>query len=143
MNERSICAALMAKLRAELPEYVILRHVGLSGTIAGIPDFSVTGYKLTTWFEVKYLRPGNTHLRSRGTQDLMMLRLATAGRERYIIYEELDGVKKVCIVGATAVHAPDPTEWRAVGEWMSGFKHAFVVDYIRRTHENLKPGGDT
>lgn len=134
-SETTICGALMSKLREGLPDYVVFRHVGVANTGAGMPDLSVTGFDRTTWFEVKYLEPKNKKIRSRGIQDLMMHRLGSVGRAYYIIYEELPaGAKRLCIVAASCVHTHNE-KWRELGEWMNGFKHQHVVDFIRRTHE--------
>ena len=94
---------------------------------AGIPDCVVTWNGFTTWFEVKYANP---KFKRRELQHLTLRRLYRANKQRarYVVYDAV--MNKVYIV------APKDLEnWRQSVVCCSGFEHAFVVDYIRRTHQ--------
>jgi hypothetical protein len=118
---------LMKKLRQELlpPSYVCFRHEDRS--MAGYPDISITGNKVTSWWEVKLAVPS---VKSRGIQDLTMTRLGKAGHAFYIIYEERKGLKQVRIVDPG-----DLPRWQEVTTKLApGFDHAFVAKQILRVH---------
>lgn len=123
MTEAELKAKLVLKLRTQHKNYVVLRHEDRFRV--GIPDMSVTGNKITSWWEAKYANP---HVRSRGAQELAMLRLGRAGIAYYIIYHEEGGIRRTGIV--------HPGEIKTLaGAWVEGFDHQFVIDFIMRIHE--------
>lgn len=122
MTEASIRATFVAKAKAQLPGFVILRHE--DKIASGIPDMSVTGNGRTTWIETKFARP---RLTSTGIQELMLTRLAAAGSAYYLIWEEKD-LRRTLIVRPKHLQALTPEE-----EFF-GFDHDSVIDWLRRLH---------
>jgi len=127
MTEAKLKSALMTLLRAPgvLPVgFVALRHE--DRITAGHPDISVTGHGATTWLEAKHAHPA---IRSRGIQELTMLRLGRAGRAFYVIYLEKDEVKETLIV-----HPSKMENWLQTPHRASGFNHRYVASFIKQTH---------
>lgn len=78
MRESKFTGELLKALRAMMPDAVVLKHTDLF--TGGIPDFSVTIDRKTTWFEVKMNNNVPTEL-----QEAVLLRLHRA----YVItYDE-------------------------------------------------------
>lgn len=124
MTEAPLKAALVRELRKTLPRAaVVFRHE--DRITAGIPDISVTWNGRTTWLEIKYANPG---LKSRGIQDLTLLRLAAAGVARYVVYREQKGEKR------TGVIHPNEYGRDLDGAWTDGFHHGFVVEVLKGLH---------
>jgi hypothetical protein len=126
-SESKLKMMLMNKLRHGLlpASYVALRHE--DRTQAGYPDISITGNRLTSWWEVKLAVP---QVKSRGIQDLMMLRLGKAGIAFYIIYEEIHDIKQVRIIDP-----PDLPRWKeSTAKLALGFDHAFVAHHMLLAH---------
>src|SRR5262245_32614805 len=114
-------------LRHELLRYVIFRHEDKA--TYGIPDTSITGNGATAWLEIKLADPD---FQSHGQQELNMRRLANVGfYARYIIYENIERVKRVRIV-----HPRDFVNWRTSGDVMIGWDHQWVVEEIRKALQN-------
>lgn len=90
MTEHDMSRKLVKKLREVLgPEgFVIFKHN--DRVTAGIPDISVTGNGMTTWWEVKNLTGGRTmpKERGRGLQAKNMSSLYAAGHCYYIIFSD-------------------------------------------------------
>lgn len=139
-NETKAKAALMWHLRDPkvLPGFVCLRHENRPGIEVGQADISSTGYKITTHLEVKLADP---HVRSRGVQELKMLRLARAGNAYYVIYYDIKGHQETHIISPARMK-----DWPAVTDlndgwtdrrWLTGFSHAFVSDFLRESHTLL------
>lgn len=124
MTEATLKTALTSLLRKELTGAVIFSHTG--AMTSGIPDISVTWRGKTSWFEVKWANPT---IKSRGDQDLSLLRLAGQGNAWYIIYEEKRGVKRTGIVH------PSAFQEGLDGEWCSNYNHRWVADFIQRVHK--------
>jgi hypothetical protein len=131
MNETTLKSALVTLLRKAFPGYVIFRHEDRH--LFGVPDISVTGNGVTSWWEGKFADP--TFL-SQGIQELTMLRLANQAYARYIIWElATDGVKRTLLVQPKQM-----SEWKSTKEFASGFNHSWVVDQVRKVHnDNLRP----
>ena len=122
-TESKLLTPLLASLRKTLIWAVILKHA--DWVTAGIPDFSVTGYGLTSWWEMKYADP---EFESSGVQELTCLRLGAAGLCRYIIFDEHP-------IKLTRIVEPQHfKEWRSNGITAPGFDHHFVQQTIQDLH---------
>lgn len=131
-DEKKIRAAMLRKFRGEknqrglLPaRYVIFRHE--SGYIqAGIPDISVTNpdSRLTLWVETKAVIYPSKDIRSRGQQDLSMLRLGQTAI--YVIFLEDEAGDRW-----TVVCTPDLVQhWDTLPRY-TGFAYEQVAGVIR------------
>lgn len=125
-------SALVQLARQTLPNYVIDRLEEESNH--GIPDIVVTGYRLTSWWEVKLAkpeRPSDLGFTSREIQHLKMRRLSSAGHAWYIIYDYTDEEEQ-----QVRIVAPARLEtWRQSGISTDGFNHLWVVRRIQELHE--------
>lgn len=130
MNEAILKGTLVDILRANLQGFVVIRHE--DRFTHGIPDISVTGNKITTWWEVKYANPD---FKSKGIQDLTLLRLHLAGYANFIIYKDKK-VKRVYIVPPNLITF-STADWPNYAE---GFNHLWVVEEVRKLHyDNHRP----
>lgn len=132
MNEGDIKDRFIEIATPILRGFVLFRHEDRS--TFGIPDISATGYNKSSWWEFKHAiarHPGGEpDFKSRGNQELSMLRLASAGYARYVIYEERGDIKRVLIV-----HPKKLSEWMTMYDsFTTGFNHRWVADQIRRVH---------
>lgn len=85
MTEGTIKQKLVKMLRES--GLTVTRHEDRS--TSGIPDIEVTGHGVTTWWEVKYGKPG-APWKTKGIQHLHLLKLAAKGMNGwYIIFEEM------------------------------------------------------
>jgi len=125
MTEANLKSALVTLLRKAFPGYVIFRHEDRH--LFGVPDFSVTGNRITSWWEGKHASP---QFVSQGIQELTMLRLANQSHARYIIWDENGGAKRTLLV-----HPKEMNEWQLTKENTNGFNHRWVVEQIRKVHE--------
>lgn len=82
MTEATLKSALVKELRTSCPFAVVLRHE--DKITSGIPDMSFTDGGSTSWWEAKLANPG---FKSKGIQELMMLRLGRRGKAFYIIWD--------------------------------------------------------
>jgi len=126
MNEAILKAALVQETRAALKQAVVFRHE--DKFTHGIPDMSVTYNGHISWWEAKYADP---KFASRGIQELTMLRLNRAAHARYVVYWEQKHDKRTYIVEPAHIG-------QSVDLWpnfVEGFNHTFVVEYIRRHHQ--------
>lgn len=131
MTEATLKAGLKKRIVTRLPDAVA---EPLSDRKFGIPDMPVTWNGHTTWFELK-LYVGKK-LKS-NVQTLTAMKLAVAGRCRYVIYYDFKGEQWTLIVDPRRVH--DGT-WRDTYELITkGINHDFVVDYIEATHGDQRP----
>lgn len=124
MDEAKIKDDLTAFLRQELLRFVIFRHEDRS--TYGVPDLSVTGLTRTSWLEVKFANP---ECRSRGNQDLSMLRLGNVGLARYVIFA-IENKHRFTYI----VESKDYKDWRAKGDRVMGFAFDWVAEQIRSMH---------
>lgn len=131
MTEANLKSALVVLLRKAFPGYVIFRHEDRH--LFGVPDLSVTGNGITSWWEGKHANP---KFQSQGIQELTMLRLAKQSHARYIIWDEGEGAKRTLLV-----HPQEMNVWEEAKECAAGFNHRWVVDQIRKVHDhdNLRP----
>lgn len=124
MTESKLQAACLKLLRAELAspltvKPVIIKHS--DGFTSGSPDVSITWKKKDTWWEFKH---GPKVHWANALQQLTCRRLATNGICYVILYEDIKGVRRTCIL------TPD----EVLVEFTHGFDHRFVLDFVRRTH---------
>jgi len=132
MTETQLKAKLTKTLRASLNNAVIFRHE--DQFTSGVPDISVTWEGFTTWLEVKLAKPT---IRGKGIQKYTAQTLAENGRCWYVVY-----LVEKAMIGCISLHSTYIVNPKAViaGDWMLspnfvvGFNHEFVADFIRRTH---------
>lgn len=115
MTEATIRASLVKRLR-QYKDWIVLRHE--DHYTSGIPDISITGNKITSWWETKYQR-GFT-LENKGIQQYTLEMLAKHGHAHYIIYTP----EQVAVV------KPDLENPRI----FAGINHVEVVKFIRVVH---------
>lgn len=88
MVENDIAAEILKRTRAGLPGAVVVKHndVGTSG----IPDIQVARANLTSWAELKFLKPGRTLRGVNKSQQLLFcheLAVVNNGRCWVLVYE--------------------------------------------------------
>lgn len=128
----------MAKKKVErdhVAEVMQLLHHGTLGLVAlrhedkmtfGVPDISLTGGGMTTWWEGKRACPD---FKSSGQQELTMRRLSQVGSyARYIIFDEI--LKRTLIVDPK-----DLSKWATEPELeFLGFAYREVVEWMVSVH---------
>jgi len=124
-RETPLKAALMAEIRMALPRYQAFRHEDVRSI--GIPDLSVTGHKITSWWEAKHATPDFFTF---GLQELTCKRLAVAGFCRYIVWYEVGDDLRTLIVHPRDLHSLTPEAEAA------GHDHRFVATFMRQVHEH-------
>ena len=126
-SEADLKRALVKRLREVYPNFVIWRIE--DPTTSGIPDITVVGRKVTSFWEVKHATP---KFKVKGIQGRTMDLLAREGLAFYIIYcEKCDGADKMTyIVDPKAIHNP-PYTW---ARRRIGFDHDWVVRQIGGLH---------
>lgn len=115
MTEATVRASLVKRLR-QYKDWIVLRHE--DHYTSGIPDISITGNKVTSWWETKYQR-GFT-LENKGIQQYTLEQLDKHGCAHYVIYTP----EQVAIVRPSL-------ENPAI---FPGINHVAVVCYIRGIH---------
>jgi hypothetical protein len=129
-RESELKSAFMREVKRSLPAFVAIRHEDVR--TSGTPDLSITGAGRTIWLEFKHATPRWTGTKR---QELMMLRLATAGYARYVFWwETAAGLgQRTMIVHPRQVHGR--TSWKVVPEsYCEGFDHRWLVQQIREAH---------
>lgn len=117
MTEASVRAALVKKLR-RYKDWTVLRHE--DHYTSGIPDISVTGNKITSWWECK-LRRGSEQLSTKGIQQFLVEQLGKHGHAHYIVYDEVN----------VSIFEPQDFPRYAL---TAGLNHDWVVQQIRELH---------
>lgn len=117
MTEASVRSALVKKLRA-YKDWTVLRHE--DHYTSGIPDISVTGNNITSWWECKLRRQGQP-LSTKGIQQFLVEQLAKHGYAHYIVFDE----QKV------AIYEPQDFPRAAL---TAGLNNDWVVQQIRELH---------
>jgi hypothetical protein len=128
-KESKVKAILMAHLRTPgvlPPSFIPKRHE--DRVSAGGADISVTGNMTTSWLEIKLADP---YIRSRGVQELEMLRYGRASHAYYVIYYDKKGEQTTHIVHPTEMQAWPETSKR----WAPNFNHRFISDFILEIHQ--------
>ena len=128
MNEAQLKGALIKEARILLPtSYVVIRHE--DRFTHGLPDISVTGNRITSWWECKLANP---NFSSKGIQELTMLRLMRSGFAFYIVWVYNEIGRYTYIVNPNDIGKPI-TEWTHSVE---GFDHKWLVEEIRKVHND-------
>lgn len=121
MTEASVRAALVKKLR-QYKDWTVFRHE--DHYTSGIPDISVTGNKITSWWECKLWR--NEAEPTKEIQRYTLERLAVHGHAYFIVYRLKDPARVEIYRPSDYPHYP----------WIrtEGFNHDWIVAVIRETH---------
>lgn len=127
MDESKLKGALCDVARQTLKSFVIIRHE--DRFTHGIPDISIDGNKTCTWLEVKYANPG---FKTKGIQELTMLRLALASHAYFVVYWERNKEKRTYIVDPCDI-GKDMNSWE---RFRDGFNHQWVVEFIKGVHND-------
>jgi hypothetical protein len=124
-------AACVKYLREALQGFVVQRHEEVF--THGTPDMSVAGVKRGSWWEFKYAIPdksGKLTFKSKGVQELNMIRLARATIAWYIIFSvEADGKRHTHIVEPNKL-----ADWEASPHRVAGFDYKFIARFIYESH---------
>jgi hypothetical protein len=128
-SETALKHELMEVLRSSLPRFVSLRHEDKFSS--GHPDISITGNGTTTWIEAKVLDL-RVKTRSKGIQQLTMLRLASVSHAFYVVWRYARN-------GEVSTHIVRPSDIESHSdEWCDfavGIDYDFVVDRIKELHD--------
>ena len=130
MTEHDLTRDLLTLLREEFEDRlrgVVFKHADYATT--GIPDITTTLYARTAWWEVKRADP---FIKGTGLQHLTARRLASAGHCWYIVYEEILGRWRTCLVRPQDVDATG--RFSCLSHWTNDINHQFVLDFMRRVH---------
>lgn len=133
MLESQPKAGLVKLARATLQGFVVQRHE--EHFTHGVPDISVMGLQRASWWEVKLAQPDETGrlvFKSKGIQELTMLRLSVAVMAWHIVYSiDNDESKRVHIVQPSKL-----SQWESSPYSAKGFNHKYVVEFMLRAHYN-------
>lgn len=131
MNERYLKGQLMQNAELFLRGSVVQNHS--DAFTSGVPDFSVTWRKITTWWEVKFWNGGDFD--TQPLQHATARRLAKQGFCHYVIYEVNEGVERIYIC------TPDEVErWRQARHQCSGHSHDYIVRFMIYLHHSVMVG---
>lgn len=127
MTEASIRAALVKKLR-QYKDWTVLRHE--DHYTSGIPDISVTGNKITSWWECKLRKESG--LSTKGIQQYTLEQLAKHGYAHYIIFEAtaVRNMTRILIVPPENLFSTSTPFSIKCGS----FNYDWVVGVIRELH---------
>jgi hypothetical protein len=141
MTENHLTSRLANVWREQLKSFTVFKHA--DRFTHGVPDFSVSGHGIVSWWEVKYADPG---FESPGIQELTMIRLhaATKGRAHYIIFAEpqpprFEHEQTLILTPQDLVTWPDCRlpelqAWRAT----TGFDFYWLTDFVRSVHDSVR-----
>lgn len=129
MKESDLKRPLVKLLREVYPNFIIWRIE--DPTTSGIPDIIVVGNKISSYWEVKRANP---HFKSKGVQELTMLRLARHGLAFYIVYYEHAAEKRTYIVDPKDVGKPI-LDW---SDFVIGFDHHWIAKRIGDVHDRIR-----
>jgi hypothetical protein len=128
-QENKLKARVLSLLRKTAPTLVVFPHQDVRRN--GIPDISVTGGGLTTWWEFKHATPSFV---SNGYQELTAQRLSRAGFCRYIVFREYeDETKETFILLPGSLNRDNWIE--ECDYWSDSFNYAGVVQQIMARHK--------
>lgn len=123
--ETPVKAKLAEFLRKRFPRFVIARIENQASN--ALPDIVVNGNKITSWIEVKYATPD---FRSKGDQELMMLRLDRQSYSFYVVFYDVDKEKRTYIVNPKEIGQPIES-WT---NFVPGFDYLWVTHHVARLH---------
>ena len=129
-REAKLKAALMKLVRRQLPAFIVLAHGDVRKS--GIPDWSITGNHVTSWWEFKHATP---EFKSQDLQTLTCMQLNAQGFCRYIVWwEDSNGLnKRTLLVHPKQIHERQGWILTAL-DACRDFDHQWVVDIIKRVH---------
>lgn len=122
-TEAKFKGELVKLIRIELPTFVVIRHE--DHFTHGIPDISVTGNKKTLWIEIKFANP---NFKSKGIQEVTMLRLSARGHAFYVIYRQTKEKEEYTYVVDPKEIGSDINSWI---NYVPNFDHAWVIENIK------------
>ena len=125
MTESSLTQDLKLEIAKAMHGVVLIKHADKYQS--GVPDFTATWLRITSWWEVKFWNEGD--FESPAIQELTCKRLARQGLCFYIIYEIRNGDRSIRIVRPELL-----SQWRSHPP-KQGFNHKWVATQIRRLHE--------
>lgn len=141
MTEGDIKSDLMIQIRIALPppSWVCIRHE--DHYTFGVPDLSVTGIGMTSWWEVKHAHPRIA--KSRGIQQRLAEKLERAGYCRYIVYYETEQetergiyvVRPSKLITLTTAMVKGEAEY-----YIEGWDHRGLARHIGRVHQQASVG---
>ena len=134
MTEATLTSDLREVLLAGLPGSVFFKHH--DGSTSGVPDFTLTWRRITSWGEVKFYDDRDFDCPE--LQNITCRKLATAGLCYYLIYERRKGVDRTLIVAPK-----DMERWREAKDVTMGFNHHWVMRRIAYLHYNLLTSPDS
>ncbi len=116
-EEKRIQAELALECRSSLPASFVIERPEDRIT-SGASDMIVTGNKICSRWELKHATPD---FKTKGIQELTMLRLAKAGFAWYIVYWQKNDLKMTFIVEPRLI-GKNPDDW--MDNRFEGFDHA-------------------
>lgn len=125
ISEATLKSELAKLARVVLAPWIIFRHE--DKFTHGVPDFSITGNRRTSWLEAKFANP---KFETKGIQELTMLRLAKNGIAFYPVYSLVDGCKMTYLVHPSEIGKPRTT-W---SNCVEGFNHLWVLEEVKKEH---------
>lgn len=131
-DESKLKSALMKCLQRGLPSWVHLRLEDVRES--GHPDILSIGYGRAASLEVKHATP---RFKSKGIQELTMLRLAVVSIAYYVVYweDERGDNKRTFIVHPKRIgESLEGFEPRGSERVFNGHDHAAVVDWLGNLH---------
>lgn len=134
MIESDILRDLLKYLRENVEgkkRGVILKHA--DAFTAGIPDFSVTWKRKTSWYEVKHTYSSDT-ISGTDLQWLTARRLSQAGHCYYLIYQSHGQMKRIDIVKPEDIVEGKRFRSSAGFQYQHLFDHQPVLDFIKKIH---------
>jgi hypothetical protein len=123
-------ALLVSKARRAFSGFSIFRHE--DNFTHGIPDISITGLGITSWWEVKLADPSLDAKEFRGVQyDTMISLEVISSFARYIIFElnPKTGEKATRIVRPQHFHT-----WKSSGVSVAEWDYKWVITQMLRVH---------
>lgn len=129
-QEANLKRALKQLIYRELPNFYIISHEDVSKS--GIPDWSISGNKKTSWLEFKHATP---QFESDEIQEITCCSLAATSFCRYVIWRQYgeEGPKETLIVHPNSVRLRKDYGLK-IENAAEGFDHQFVLNYIRGIH---------
>ena len=125
-REAELKAAFGRELKRQLPAFIVLFY-----STAGAPDRTILGNGRQTNWEFKHATP---EYDSPGRQELICMRMATAGHCRYVIWWEAKGTRETLIVHPRVVATSESWHPVAADAWCQGFDMRWLVEQVRKAH---------
>lgn len=127
MTEAEITASLLERLRDSWKTAVVFKHD--DNLTFGIPDMSVSGHGITSWWEIKVARDGK--IDDNPQQNFTCKRLFAVVPCFYIIFEEPRHAIYICTPEAASHYGT--SAFRAAVR-IEGWRYEYIVNVIRTLH---------